>query len=443
MLIATAPIALARNAALVIGNSVYQGSIQALDNPVNDATDVAAAFKSQGYDVSLVLDANKDQFREALVAFGQKAEGAETAIVYYAGHAVELDGQNYLMPIDAHLADRRSAKLDFVNVSAVIDQISGATKLRMFVLDACRTDPYIQQLKSNGATRGASAEGLASMENEAGVLVAFAAAAGFTTPDGISGGNSPYTTAFLQAFQGPPMDVRRFMGKVRAKMRESVPEARPALYDELGGELYVINPLGDSHLSETKNAAMVGIDTDFQVASAANTLSAWNDFVVRHSAQRNNPVYQTALGKRRALIQQNAPVEVSLPRVIAPAAEPEMGLSDAFKELQQVLKERKCYWGAIDGIYGKGSAGAVRRLAAASGISVSVSGSSTVSEILGAARQLENGSAKSCPVIKKAKAKSKPRRATTPSAPAAAPAPVEQAAPQKQCFFFEGQKICN
>ncbi|MFK7754285.1 MAG: caspase domain-containing protein, partial [Sedimentitalea sp.] len=244
----------ANKVALVIGNSGYS-SVPELDNPRNDANSVTTALRAQGFQVTLANDLARVAMRETLREFRNQADRADVALVYYAGHGIEIKGSNYLVPVDARLEDERDAELEMIELDLVLRQISGAKTLKMVVLDACRNNPFIVKMRrENGGGRNVNS-GLGRIEYaDADTLIAYAAAAGEITPDGLAGRNSPFTTAFLRALDGPPTDVRRLLGRVRDHMRQSVPGAAPFVYTSLGGGEFVINP--NSTTGATKPAVV-------------------------------------------------------------------------------------------------------------------------------------------------------------------------------------------
>ena len=378
--------AAASKVALVIGNAEYS-AVARLDNPHNDARDVAQALARQGFDVIAATDLTRNEMRDALRDFRQRADAAEMALVYYAGHGIEVGGRNYLIPVDARLEDARDAELEMVDLDLVLGQISGAGKLRMVVLDACRNNPFVTRMQSATGGRSVSS-GLGRVETaQSDTLIAYAAAAGGITPDGVAGENSPFTTAFLAAMQEPPTDVRRLLGRVRDKMRKSVPDAAPFVYASLGGGEFVINPNSDRAPVQAAPAAP-GISEDFVRIDRDGTFEDWNDFLVRHQDQADHPLYAFALEKREALREADA--------YFTPATDPDEGSEvaarpeqegesrtlvivpvqsilsrdEAARRLQRLLGDVGCYRGAIDGIIGRGSKAAIDRFIEQSGVDV-------------------------------------------------------------------------
>ena len=186
-----------KRVALVIGNGAYQNAPK-LPNPSNDARDVAAALTRVGFDTILAVDVDKASLDDAEIRFARAAREADVAMFYYSGHALQHNGINYLMPVDAKVTDeadlRRMARVD-----DLIADLQQAKNLRILVLDSCRDNPFAEDLKrSIGRSRGASIQrGLAKIDNAQGMIVSYATQAGRTAEDG-SGRNSPYTSAFLK-----------------------------------------------------------------------------------------------------------------------------------------------------------------------------------------------------------------------------------------------------
>jgi uncharacterized caspase-like protein len=200
--------------ALVIGNSAYQ-NVPKLPNPVNDARAVTALFKRAGFDVvESRPDLGISNLKRALRDFTDLAAQADVAVVYYAGHGIEVDGNNYLVPVDAVLERDVDVEDETVSVDRVLKALDPAKRLRLVILDACRDNPFARTMKRTTATRSTGA-GLAKMEPlTSDTLIAFAARAGSTAMDG-DGKNSPFTSALLKHLATPGLDVRLALGRVR------------------------------------------------------------------------------------------------------------------------------------------------------------------------------------------------------------------------------------
>jgi hypothetical protein len=195
--------------ALVIGNSNYS-SFGALDNPGRDARAIAAKLESFGIPVDLVLDAHRDDIIHALNEHSRKASGKDVSIFFYAGHGVQVEGINYLIPVNMRGTDLSAGyvKLAGISLNAALDYLPAKT--RLVFLDACRDNPASRALISS---RSAAAVGLAPVNAASGTLVAYATRDGATAEDG-NGTNSPYTTALLKHIDSP-LDIALVLRQVR------------------------------------------------------------------------------------------------------------------------------------------------------------------------------------------------------------------------------------
>jgi tetratricopeptide (TPR) repeat protein len=183
-----------RRIALVIGNSAYAAA-PALANPPRDTQLLAGALRSTGFEtVKLVSDLGREKFVDALQAFAREARQADWAVIYFAGHGIEVGGVNYLIPVDARLETDRDVQLEAISLDQVLAAVEGARKLHLVMLDACRNNPFISRMRATTATRAVS-RGLAPMEPAAGTLVVYAAKHGQTAFDDVNGQNSPFAAA--------------------------------------------------------------------------------------------------------------------------------------------------------------------------------------------------------------------------------------------------------
>lgn len=225
-----------KRVALVLGNSAYR-NVPQLANPVNDSAKIAATLKDAGFDV---VESRRDlpaaETRRTLRDFADRARDADIAVVYYAGHGIEVDGANYLVPVDAKLERDTDVYDEALSLDRVLIAIEPAKKLRLVILDACRDNPFAKSMKRTVATR-AIGQGLAKVEpTSPNVLIAYSAKAGFTAADG-DGNNSPFTTALVRHIATPGLDVRRAFGFVRDEVLKTTGNRQePFVYGSLGGE---------------------------------------------------------------------------------------------------------------------------------------------------------------------------------------------------------------
>jgi formylglycine-generating enzyme required for sulfatase activity len=217
--------------ALVIGNSAY-ANVPALPNPANDARAVAASFKRLGFEVTTLTDANFDVMRRGLINFGRRSRGAEMAVVYFAGHGMEVGGENWLIPTDAELAADTDTEDEAVSLHSVMLQVAGATKLGMVILDACRNNPFAAKMQRSSRVRAVE-RGLSRVEPADNVLVAYAARDGTTASDG-DGRNSPFTAALLKNIERPGLEIRFLFAAVRDEvMTATRRQQQPFIYQSL------------------------------------------------------------------------------------------------------------------------------------------------------------------------------------------------------------------
>jgi uncharacterized caspase-like protein len=226
--------------ALVIGNSVYR-NVVALPNPVNDANDVAGSFERLGFKVMKVQDATYDQMRRALLDFGRAARGAEVAIVYYAGHGIEVAGENWLVPVDAELRSDIDVEHESIGLKGVMLTVENAKRLGLVILDACRNNPFAAKMRQTTRTRSV-ARGLAQVEPSGNVLVAYAARGGTLAADG-DGRNSPFTTALLRHIETPGLEINFLFRNVRDDVIKATKgEQQPFVYGSLSSEAVYLMP---------------------------------------------------------------------------------------------------------------------------------------------------------------------------------------------------------
>jgi len=232
-----------RRVALVIGNSTYEFASR-LPNPENDARDMAALLEGIGFDVTLALDQNFQSMRIALRDFADKAAGADISTVFYAGHGIEIDKQNFLIPVDARLGRDRNVRFEAIALDDVLLAGESASGLTIVILDACRENPFASAMKRAGATRSIG-RGLARVEPEgSSVLVAYAAREGQVATDG-DGRNSPYTKALLDTLATPGIEVGLLFRRVRESVIAATGSAQqPFVYQSLGADpIYLVPPV--------------------------------------------------------------------------------------------------------------------------------------------------------------------------------------------------------
>lgn len=203
--------------ALVMGVGAYT-AIPPLANPANDARALAEQLRRIGFDTDLVLDPDRGAMEQAVRRLGQRAVGAEAALFFYAGHALEFAGRNWLLPVSTDIRNDRDLRFEALELDSVLAQLESA-RVSIVLLDGCRDNPFRLRLAS--ATRGiATGPGLSPVRAAVGTLIAFATAPGEVAEDG-TGQNSPFTAALLRRVATPGLELRAMMAEVRREVREA------------------------------------------------------------------------------------------------------------------------------------------------------------------------------------------------------------------------------
>ena len=223
-----------RKVALIVGNGAYK-NVAPLDNPPRDAKLIASTFRELGFaTVTLAPDLTRDKFFATLHEFGVEAEKADWAVVYYAGHGMEIGGVNYLIPVDARLKADSDAETQAVALEQVIAAVAGARKLRLVMLDACRDNPFEKTMQRTIALKLVN-RGFSNIEPEAGFMVVYAAKHGETALDGDSL-NSPFATVLARVIKEPKIEVRKLFDIVRDDVWKATNRTQqPFTYGSLPG----------------------------------------------------------------------------------------------------------------------------------------------------------------------------------------------------------------
>ena len=252
---AVGPVAAAESrVALVIGNADYKDA--PLKNPVNDARDVAAKLRGLGFDVILRENATKQQLEEAIGAFGERLKDGAVAMIFYSGHGLQVQGRNFLIPVDAKVASEAQVRLQTVDVDVVLDQMAAAhSRVNLVILDACRNNPFEHRF------RGLSG-GLAQMNAPEGTMIAYATAPGKVASDGESR-NGLYTEEFLKAIDQPGIPIEDVFKHVRtAVMQRSDGAQTPWESSSLTGDFYFKGGSSAETPARTRQAGATELDKE-------------------------------------------------------------------------------------------------------------------------------------------------------------------------------------
>jgi tetratricopeptide (TPR) repeat protein len=213
-----------RRVALVIGNASYRHAT-ALPNPGNDAADMAQALRELGFEVIEGRDLDWAGIHAKVREFARKLDDATMALFFYAGHGVQVDGRNYLVPVDAKLDRAGTLDQDAVDLLAVLRPMETEKRVNLVFLDACRDNPFTGSLaRSLGASRStAVGRGLAPIQRASGTLITYATEPGITAADG-EGRNSPFTAALLRHIRKPGIEIEQMMKLVRLDVMQATRE---------------------------------------------------------------------------------------------------------------------------------------------------------------------------------------------------------------------------
>jgi len=317
-----------KRVALVLGNSTYQ-AVPQLPNPARDADSIARMFRDAGFEkVDVALNLGNLDFKRAIRKFESEADQADIAVVYYAGHGLEISGTNYLIPTDARLASDRDAEDEAIPLERLVSSADGAKKLRVIILDACRDNPFTVKMRRERKTASrAVTSGLGKVEpTSTDTLIAYAAKAGSTAEDG-DGQHSPFTTAVLKNLTIPGLDIRLAFGRVRDEVLKSTGSRQePFVYGSLGGGNVSLVPAP----VETKEvpASASDIKADYDLVAKIGSKRAWEVFLGTYKTGFYADLARAQLASLNE--KQTAPTapsgSVAVPdvdgKVIAPVSEP-------------------------------------------------------------------------------------------------------------------------
>lgn len=282
--IAAYPVYADTRVALVIGNGSYE-KVPELPNPPRDAADIGRALERLNFRVSLVRNATAQEMRKAVIEFGRTAEGADMAVVFYAGHGMEVGGENWLIPINAELRSDADIESEAVSLRSISVQASKAKQLGLVILDACRNNPFAAKMKRSIGTRSV-ARGLAPTEPSDNVLIAYAARDGTTASDG-DGRNSPFTSALLRHIETPGLEISFLFRRVRDDVMSATKrEQQPFVYGSLSKEEIYLKaaPMAPSISSVSPSAAPVPAEDEkfWQAIQTSTVAGLYEEFLSRY-----------------------------------------------------------------------------------------------------------------------------------------------------------------
>lgn len=310
-----------KRVALVIGNGAYQ-NVAKLSNPHKDATAIANLFKKAGFDwVQMRQDVGNLDFKRALREFMDAATDADIAVVYYAGHGIQVRDMNYMIPVDAKLATEIDAEDEAVSLDRIVTALEPAKRLRLVILDACRDNPFQRNMKRRVTMRAAPSGGLAKMEPMLGdTLIAYAAKAGSTAEDGDGAANSPFAAALLKHLAEPGLDIRLAFGRVRDEvLKLTANKQEPFVYGSLGGSNIALIPAP----AGPKAAPLADVKGDYELVERIGSKKAWEVFLNTHKTGLYAELARAQLAKLQAAEGQTTASDSSgAPKMQLAAVEP-------------------------------------------------------------------------------------------------------------------------
>ncbi len=341
-----------RRVALVIGNSGYE-HVSRLPNPANDAEDLGRALERLGFDVTSGLDMEYREMRLALRDFSDKATDADVALIYFAGHGIEIDKINYLIPINAELKSDRDIDFEAIRLDTVIGSLADTKGVRIVLLDACRNNPFVADMQRTTATRSIG-RGLSRID-PGGVLVGYAARGGTIALDG-DGRNSPYAQAILANIEEPGLEIGKLFRRVRDMVLEKTDGFQePFTYGSLpGDDIFFVPPVEVAAVvpsaPATPPSVLEEMLDDFAQAEKYNTLTRWNSFVSQYGEMEENRLVQIALRRQADLKKEQDRRARSARR--QPIFTPEFdgkGHAILDREQSKLLQEALAYMGHYSG----------------------------------------------------------------------------------------------
>jgi len=357
MVIAPDPAWAERRVALVIGNSNYE-SVERLPNPARDAAAVAKLFEDAKFDsVDIKFNLGVLDFKRTIRKFENDADRADVAVIYYAGHGLEINGNNYLIPVDAKLANDRDVEDEAVLLNRVVASAAGSNKFSLIILDACRDNPFKAGMKEDRKANSGEILTLGSIDlsGVADTLTAYAAKVG-STAEGGAGDHSPFTTALLNNLTVPGLDVRMAFGRIRNEvMAATGGRQEPFVYGSLGNDNYALVPT-----PATQEASTAEMKADFDFISSINTKRAWEVYLSRYStgpyadrARQQLASLANEIPPQPPVTSQGNPSVTSVdPSGNAEAAKRAASLPNSFelvRAAQGQLARLGCFSGRMDG----------------------------------------------------------------------------------------------
>lgn len=365
---------------LVIGNDLYS-DVPQLNKAGADALAIAEALDAQGFEIVTALNANRRDMNRTISTFTERLQPGDTAFVFFAGHGVEIDGENYLLPTDILApasGERDFIKAESIALSGLLDRVRATgARLTIAIVDACRNNPFqTTSGRSIGGTRG-----LGRITAPQGTFVIFSAGAGQLALDELNdedmSANSVFTRLLLPRLSEPGLELRDLVSGLRLEVRDLARTVNhrqfPAYYDELLGEFYFVQTAaaktatdnGDDPQAPSEALTRTPVDqmrADFDLARSLGTPAALQTFLNRYSGRSEEFTYQIAA---QMLNQMRRPAEkdpsAPAPAPAAPSAKAGTDRKSIIRATQSALNAAGCSAGVADGVIGNRTRRAFQR----------------------------------------------------------------------------------
>lgn len=442
--------------ALIIGNSKYQYT-EPLRNAARDARDISAKLSELGFKTFLAEDVSSTGFNRTIRAFVDDLRDAETALFFYSGHGVQVDGVNFLIPVDTRLETATDIVLDSVPLQDILRLMQRNAKTTVVLLDACQNDPF-QKRGAGAGARGASlSTGLAAENGAAGSYISFATQPGQFSFDG-AGSNSPFTKALIRHMSQPEVDIRIIMSDVRKDViAETGGRQIPWENNSLTGRLY-LNPKAAKPAEDSPDTGLTAEQKAWSAIVASENPADYLDFLEIYPA---GIFAQTARAQLRRLLAASSPApspaEESGSRTATLEPEPDQkapavivggpSMDESIrsmqppeiKALQQQLIKVGCLDGAADGQWGRRSARALARYRDA----VSAENLQQILASLSSARRPTCAAVKAEKDTTRTQKVMKPKRETATSRKRSQRPIQRKPAGSSYCTVFDGKRVCG
>lgn len=342
--------------ALIVGMSDY-ALAGTLPNAARDAEAFSTFLKSQGFEAELVLNADRRRFAGALSRFARKIGPEDTALFYFAGHGMQLRGENFLIGTDARLESEFDVPAETVALTEIINALEKRARISLVFLDACRNNPLANKLNVDvdGATRGGATRGLAPIETQgSGTLVAFAAAPGQVAADGTDG-HSPFTRALIANLSGAGLEVgTAFKRVVRDVRKDTAGKQSPQILSSLSLEFYFGSQEAPPQIQDTApvlpvpaaDPAAPEAEKDFKKALRIGTPRIWHFFVEKHRTGEYADLARQTLAQIEPAAVRN---QSHLPQSVEARLLPD---KDRRRNVQLTLAAKGFTVGTADGVFG-------------------------------------------------------------------------------------------